>query len=86
MAKQYLTVKEAALFMGFTSKALDNWRCRSVGPAYLRIEINEPGHAYTIRYKLDDLVNFMERHRVAEGRMPQGWRGRPRAWRTRKAA
>lgn len=86
MLQRYLTVKEAALFMGFAPHALDVWRSRGVGPAYLRIEINEPGHAYTIRYKLDDLIDFMERYRVPEGPLPRLQRGRPAGWKAKKAA
>jgi hypothetical protein len=53
-----LDEKQAAAFLGLKShRVLQAWRCRRIGPPYLKV-----GHA--VRYKLQDLVAYLEKIRV----------------------
>lgn len=54
-----LTEGEAAAFLGFTRRALQNWRHRGGGPLYVRVS------ARSIRYRVCDLVAWAEERVVA---------------------
>ncbi|MBE7638692.1 helix-turn-helix domain-containing protein [Sneathiella sp. P13V-1] len=49
-----LTEKEAAAFMGYTMRALQNWRLRGGGPSYVKVS------SRSIRYRYKDLVAWIE--------------------------
>lgn len=60
-AKEYLTAKEAAEFIGFSKIQLDEWRCRQAGgPAFLKI-------GRRVAYRVADLRAFMDAHLVQGG-------------------
>lgn len=46
--------RQAAALLGCTRNALEQWRQRSVGPAYVRV-------GALIRYRETDLVDWIER-------------------------
>ena len=49
-----ITEREAAAFLGFTVRCLQNWRSRGGGPRYIKI------HGRCIRYRRVDLRGFAE--------------------------
>lgn len=53
-----LTPKDAARYIGYKPKTLENWRNRGVGPAYTRI-------GNMVRYELADLDAWIDAHKVA---------------------
>ena len=57
-----LTSVQAGDFLGLSPKTLANWRAQGVGPSYIRYS---HGRAGRIAYRHDDLIAFMEAHRVA---------------------
>ncbi|MEA1945993.1 MAG: helix-turn-helix domain-containing protein [Thermodesulfobacteriota bacterium] len=48
---------EAAKFLGVATQTLRNWRHQRKGPPYLKI-------SRSVRYRLDDLENFMNSKRI----------------------
>lgn len=46
--------KEAALFLGYTVRALQNWRIRGGGPKFVKVS------ARSIRYRFRDLLTWSE--------------------------
>ncbi len=44
---------QAAEFLHFSTRALQNWRCRGGGPQYIRIS------SRSVRYRLSDLVDWI---------------------------
>jgi len=58
----------AAGILGFSKKTLQNMRADRRGPAYLKC-------GRSVRYRLGDLLDFMENCRVDPGAVPR--RGRP---------
>ena len=52
-----LTEPEAAAFLNFTPRALQAWRVRGGGPAYIRCS------SRAIRYRLQDLETWIEERR-----------------------
>jgi hypothetical protein len=46
--------REAAEFIGYTPRALQNWRCRGGGPKYIAIS------SRSIRYRRRDLIAWAE--------------------------
>lgn len=52
-----LSEKEAAELLGLSPVTLQGWRAKRKGPPWVRIE-------GTIRYKLEDLEEFLEKNRV----------------------
>lgn len=48
-----LTESEAARVLGITPTCLRQWRHRQMGPRYLKVG------AAAVRYRLDDLLEFM---------------------------
>jgi predicted DNA-binding transcriptional regulator AlpA len=49
-----LCEKDAAAFLGYTIRALQNWRLRGGGPQYVKIS------ARSIRYRRRDLLGWVE--------------------------
>ena len=49
-----ITEVEAAEFLGYTVRALQNWRVRGGGPAFIRVS------ARSIRYRRRDLIAWTE--------------------------
>jgi predicted DNA-binding transcriptional regulator AlpA len=49
-----LTERDAADFLGFTMRALQNWRLRGGGPAFVKVS------ARSIRYRRRDLMAWSE--------------------------
>jgi len=56
-SKMFLKAKEVEEFYGLNARTLANWRHQRVGPKYHKV-----GGA--IRYKVEDLNEFMERGRI----------------------
>jgi predicted site-specific integrase-resolvase len=56
--KVYMNDVEAAKMLGLSPQTLRNWRCKGLGPEYVRL------NSRCIRYKLEALENYMSRHRV----------------------
>jgi predicted DNA-binding transcriptional regulator AlpA len=54
-----LTEREAAAFLGYTIRALQNWRVRGGGPKFIKIS------ARSIRYCRRDLIAWIEARRCA---------------------
>ena len=51
---QLINEKEAALFLGYTIRALQNWRLRGGGPRFVKVS------ARSIRYRRSDLNDWIE--------------------------
>jgi hypothetical protein len=49
--------KEAAKTMCVAIQTLRNWRHLRKGPAYIKL-------GRSVRYRIEDLINFIERHRI----------------------
>ena len=49
-----LTERDAASFLGYTMRALQNWRVRGGGPVYVKIS------SRSIRYRRRDLIAWSE--------------------------
>ncbi|XDZ68971.1 helix-turn-helix domain-containing protein [Alphaproteobacteria bacterium LSUCC0226] len=54
----YLTPKQAAEFLGVSIHTLQNQRVQRVGPPFIKIRNR------LIRYKLADLIAYLEKNRV----------------------
>lgn len=54
---QLIPEKEAAKFLGYTPRALQNWRLRGGGPEYIKVS------ARSIRYRRRDLMAWVEARR-----------------------
>ncbi len=54
---QLLNENTAAAFLGYTVRALQNWRVRGGGPAFIKVS------ARSIRYRRRDLIAWIEKHR-----------------------
>jgi len=52
--KYLLDEKEAARILGFSTRCLQAWRYRRVGPKYIRFSRRG------IRYRFEDLIEFIE--------------------------
>jgi predicted DNA-binding transcriptional regulator AlpA len=51
-----ITEHEAAAFIGYTVRALQNWRVRGGGPRFVKVS------SRSIRYRHRDLLNWTEQH------------------------
>ncbi len=56
---RYLTTEQVAAMTGFSIKALEMMRYREVGPSFRRVGRRR------IRYRLSEVVAWLERERVA---------------------
>ncbi len=56
MEKQtkWLTTEEAAAYLGITRTCIYEWRARGMGPRYYKLQRQ-------LRYKLEDLEEFLQR-------------------------
>lgn len=52
-----LTESEAAAFLNFTPRAMQAWRIRGGGPAYIRVS------ARAIRYRQEDIDRWLDERR-----------------------
>ncbi len=52
-----LDEREAAALMRFSIKSVQNWRYQGTAPSYVKM-------ARSVRYKLADILDWMELHRV----------------------
>jgi hypothetical protein len=59
--EEILTAKEAAQFLKVPFRTMESWRARGQGPAYLKY-----GRS-TTRYRLKDLIEFLEKSRHQAG-------------------
>lgn len=50
--------RQAAVFLGYTIRALQNWRVRGGGPKFIRVS------ARSIRYRRRDLIDWTESNLV----------------------
>ena len=48
--------REAARFLGYTTRALQNWRVRGGGPRFVKVS------SRSVRYRRRDLIEWVERH------------------------
>jgi len=55
---QWINEKEASRIMGVALQTLRNWRSQRKGPSYFVVS------ARMIRYRLSDLIDFMEQRKV----------------------
>lgn len=51
-----LTERDAAEFLSYTARALQNWRVRGGGPAFVKVS------ARSIRYRRRELIAWAESH------------------------
>lgn len=56
---RYLTVAEAAEFLGLSPHTLNNMRCRGGGPEYRK-------HGVCVFYHIDDLKDYSDRRRYRD--------------------
>ncbi|MHA1212611.1 MAG: helix-turn-helix transcriptional regulator [Candidatus Heimdallarchaeota archaeon] len=49
---------QAAKYLCLSVQTIRNWRCQRKGPNYIKI------HGRAIRYRVSDLLEFIEQHRV----------------------
>ena len=54
-----ISEKEAAAFLSYSVRALQNWRCRGGGPEFIRVSIR------SIRYRRRELIAWVESNRVS---------------------
>lgn len=64
---QYLDTTAAAALLGFSPRALEAWRVRGGGPAYLKM-----GGRRSVRYKLSELMAWAESDRRTSTSDPGG--------------
>lgn len=56
--RKYLKTEEAAALIGVATGTLHNWRSRSKGPRWIKIE------GTSVRYDIDDIYDYMESHKT----------------------
>lgn len=54
LTNRLVNEKEAAQFLGYTVRALQNWRLRGGGPSFVKVS------SRSIRYRLSDLGEWVE--------------------------
>lgn len=54
LSQGFFTEKEAAAFLGFSPRALQNWRMRGGGPKYFKVSTR------AVRYRQRELVEWCE--------------------------
>ena len=59
MIMPLLSEQEASQLLGISPKTLARWRWKGVGPAYVKVGVR------AVRYREDDLRNFLEAGRHA---------------------
>ncbi len=64
---QLVCEKEAAAFLGYTVRALQNWRLRGGGPQFVKVS------ARSIRYRRRDIIAWVEaRLRTSTSQVERG--------------
>lgn len=63
---QLLNEKDAAAFLGYSVRALQNWRVRGGGPKFVKVS------ARSVRYRMRDLIDWIDKHTVTSTSDP-GW-------------
>ena len=58
-----LNEKEAARFLGYTTRALQNWRVRGGGPRFIKVS------SRSVRYRRCDLTEWVESRLVGSTSM-----------------
>ena len=53
--ERLVTEREAADFLGYSTRALQNWRLRGGGPRYVRVS------GRSVRYRRRDLIEWADR-------------------------
>lgn len=56
---QIMNEHDAAELLGYTVRALQNWRVRGGGPKFVKVS------ARSIRYRMRDLLDWIDAHTVA---------------------
>ena len=56
MFQQWLTTAQAAVYTGYAKATLHTYRSLGKGPPFFKV-----ANGYTVRYRRDDLDNFMAR-------------------------
>lgn len=51
--------REAASFLGYSIRALQNWRYRGGGPRFVKVS------ARSVRYRLKDLIDWIEKKTIS---------------------
>jgi hypothetical protein len=59
IADSLLRTEQAAEFLNVKSSTLEMWRCRGIGPAYVKM----PGAKGAVRYHMLDLEQFLAQNR-----------------------
>jgi hypothetical protein len=59
-ASRLLTEQEAAAYLAVSPATLRSWRCRGIGPAYIKLG---SGPKAACRYNLGDLEEYIQGHR-----------------------
>ena len=54
---QLLTEKDAASLIGYTPRALQNWRLRGGGPQYVKVS------ARSVRYQRRDVIEWIDQRK-----------------------
>ncbi|MGH7308766.1 MAG: helix-turn-helix transcriptional regulator [Candidatus Rokuibacteriota bacterium] len=57
---ELLSQRQVALRLGISTRTLEGWRARGVGPPFLRLS------ARAVRYRSVDLEQWLDRRRVAD--------------------
>lgn len=55
--RKYLTAADAAQYVGYTTNTLAQYRCRKIGPSYLKVRGR-------VLYAIADLDKWIESHRL----------------------
>lgn len=58
-AKKYLTATDAASYVGYTNNTLAQYRCRRIGPSYMKARGR-------VLYAVEDLDKWVESHARVE--------------------
>ena len=61
MKPQYLSPKEASIFLSVSVNLLQKWRTLGVGVPYIKLGTSTSS---IIRYKLDDLLEYIENQKI----------------------
>jgi predicted DNA-binding transcriptional regulator AlpA len=59
LSNRLVNEKEAAHFLGYTVRALQNWRVRGCGPKFVKVS------ARSVRYRVSDLSEWVDAHIVS---------------------
>jgi len=63
---QLMTEKQAACFLCYSQRALQNWRVRGGGPEYVKVNGN------SVRYQIRDLTTWIDARKQKHTSQPFG--------------